>query len=517
MIIRKPYAFLIKHFKKIHLILLVLSAFVYYKNLQLSSFVTEFMSLGTYDSYNEPITRFVTGFAIISMLLISVGSIMLILLLRHKKKPWKLYVLPALEYIFMMVVFFSAKNFFDSYNGIIDQAGIRAVRDLLFISSVLQYPAMLIFLIRAVGMDLKKFNFKMDEEYLALNSEDREELEISIDFDKDSLKRTIKKFIRNASYVYTEHKLIVNTIIIVLSVAILYTGYKFVFVTNKSYRQGDSLTANSYTITIHDSYYSDKDYAGRVISDKSAFVVVNLTIKNNYQQREVDLQKFHIMNGVNDYITTAKTYEEEFQDYGEAYESVELKKDESINMIMIFKVSKELSKKRFVLYYQEFNGDKPHLRKIKLKLNDVSEIKKHDTITLGKEMKFVLENEEETITLDDYELLDTTEYSYRICYSSECSTKTGKYTAEKGYKILKIPFSSNNFEGKDMIDFSSKYGTINYINNKNKRSVLKIKNPFNKTYYGKYLYIKIPTEVSNSSSIELEYTIRNNRYVYKLR
>ena len=87
MIIRKPYAFLIKHFKKIHLILLVLSAFVYYKNLQLSSFVTEFMSLGTYDSYNEPITRFVTGFAIISMLLISVGSIMLILLLRHKKKP----------------------------------------------------------------------------------------------------------------------------------------------------------------------------------------------------------------------------------------------------------------------------------------------------------------------------------------------------------------------------------------------------------------------------------------------
>ena len=273
MIIRKPYAFLIKHFKKIHLILLVLSAFVYYKNLQLSSFVTEFMSLGTYDSYNEPITQFVTGFVIISMLLISVGSIMLILLLRHKKKPWKLYVLPALEYIFMMVVFFSAKNFFDSYNGIIDQAGIRAVRDFLFISSVLQYPAMLIFLIRAVGMDLKKFNFKMDEEYLALNSEDREELEISIDFDKDSLKRTIKKFIRNASYVYTEHKLIVSTIIIVLSVAILYTGYKFVFVTNKSYRQGDSLTANSYTITIHDSYYSDKDYAGRVISDKSAFVV----------------------------------------------------------------------------------------------------------------------------------------------------------------------------------------------------------------------------------------------------
>ena len=76
MIIRKPYAFLIKHFKKIHLILLVFSAFVYYKNLQLSSFVTEFVSLGTYDSYNEPITQFVTVFAIISMLLIQIKYLM---------------------------------------------------------------------------------------------------------------------------------------------------------------------------------------------------------------------------------------------------------------------------------------------------------------------------------------------------------------------------------------------------------------------------------------------------------
>ena len=517
MIIRKPYAFLIKHFKKIHILLLFLSAFVYYKNLQLSSFVTEFMSLGTYDSYNEPITRYVTFFAILSMILISVGSLLLILLLRHKKKPWKLYILPALEYIFMMIIFFSAKNYFDSYNGIIDQTGIRAIRDLLLISSVLQYPAIIVFLIRSIGIDLKKFNFKMDEEYLDLNSEDREELEINIDFDKDSIKRTIKKFARYARYSYTEHKLIVNTILITISVIALYNSYRFVFVTNKAYKEGDSLGSNGYTITVHDSYYSDKDYKGRVISEKSAFVVVNLTIKNNAESREVDLQKFHIMNGVNDYTTTAKTYEEEFQDYGKAYESIELKRDEIVNMIMIFKVSKELSKKRFVLYYQEFNGDTPHLRKIKLKINDVSEIKTNETLTLGNEMKFTLKNKEEEITFDDYELLDETEYSYRVCYSSDCTTKTEKYTAGKEYKILRIPFSSNDFEGKDMIDFSSKYGKIYYINNKNKRSVVDIKNPFNKTYYGKYLFIKIPIEVANSSSIELEYIIRNNKYVYKLR
>ena len=195
MIIRKPYAFLIKHFKKIHILLLVLSAFIYYKSLQLSSFISEFMQLETYDSYYEPITNYVSFLPILTMILISAGSIVLILLLHHKKKPWKLYILPAFEYIFMMIVFFSAKSFFDRYNGIIDSAGIRAVRDFLFIATVLQYPSMLLFLIRMIGVDLKKFNFQSDEEFLELNSEDREEFEINIEFDKDSIKRGTKNYL----------------------------------------------------------------------------------------------------------------------------------------------------------------------------------------------------------------------------------------------------------------------------------------------------------------------------------
>ena len=57
MIIRKPYAFLIKNFKKIHIFLLLLCCYIYYKNMQTRSFVSEFVQLGTYDAYNEPITR----------------------------------------------------------------------------------------------------------------------------------------------------------------------------------------------------------------------------------------------------------------------------------------------------------------------------------------------------------------------------------------------------------------------------------------------------------------------------
>ena len=116
-----------------------------------------------------------------------------------------------------------------------------------------------------------------------------------------------------------------------------------------------------------------------------------------------------------------------------------------------------------------------------------------------------------------YEILDKAEYTYRICTSSNCSTKYGNYIAPTGYKILKIPFSSNNFEGKDMIDFSTKYGTINYIDNEDNTTVVKFKNPFNRVYYGKYLYTKVPADIINAKSIEINYTIRNDKYTYKLR
>ena len=517
MIIRKPYAFLIKHFRKIHIFLLVLCGFIYYKNLQLSSFVNEFIKLGTYDSYAEPISNYVSSFSIISLVLMIIGSVVLLLLLKYKKKPWKLYLLPALEYIFILIIFLVTKNFFDSYTGGLESASIRAIRDLLFIETIFQYPTILIFLIRVFGVDLNKFNFKMDQEYLELNSEDREELEINFEFDKESLKRGTKRLIRNIGYVYQEHKLLIRTIIGILMVVLLYNSYKFVFVTNKSYKQGQSLNANGYTITINNSYYTDKDYTGNIVSEKSAFVILDLTIKNNVQKREIDLNKFHVMNGVANYITTAKTFETEFQDFGKAYESKELKRDESFNLIMIFKVDKELSPKRFVLYYQEFNNNEPHLRKIKLKLNDVSKIKKNKSMKLDDEFNFILKNKQETIIFDEYELIDNLDYSYRVCTSANCSTYTGKYAAKEGQKILKISFASNNFEGKDMIDFSTKYGKINYINKDSKKSTVEIKNPLNKTYYGKYLYVSVPAEVADSKSIELEYVIRNNRYVYKLR
>lgn len=517
MIIKKPYAFLIKHFKKVHIFLLALCCFIYYINSKTMTFINEFMQLGSYDSYSEPITKYLSPLTFLVLIALIGISICLLMLLKKKEKPWKLYLVPVIGYVLMMIVYLMFVGFFDTYDGNLEQAVFRTYKDLLSIVTIIQFPSMFIFLMRIICLDINKFNFKVDEEYLELSNDDKDELEINIDFDPRSIKRNSKKLLRNMNYVYQEHKLIFNCVFAVIFLILLKNTYNYIFVTNKAYSMGDTFYADGYEITLKNSYYTDKDYNGKVISKHSHFVVVDLSIKNLSKARDLDLNLFHVMNGVNDYTYTAKTFGTEFQDYGETYKTKKLKNNESLDMILVFKVDSKLSKRRFVLYYQELNNGNIHLRKIKLNLNDVSEIKENKKIYLGDEFTFKVKNKKETIIFDSLNILETTEYTYRICNTSECNNLVGIYTAPKGYKIMKLGFASETYEGKDMIDFSSKYGKINYIDNKNKVKSVEIKNPLGKTYYGKYLYVKVPEELETSTSIEIEYIIRNNKYVYKVR
>ena len=82
MIIRKPYAFLIKNFKKIHIFLLILSLYVLYQIINVSVFVNEFMRLGTYDFFKDPITNHITWYLTLSIFLLIIGSSAILFLSR---------------------------------------------------------------------------------------------------------------------------------------------------------------------------------------------------------------------------------------------------------------------------------------------------------------------------------------------------------------------------------------------------------------------------------------------------
>ena len=269
------------------------------------------------------------------------------------------------------------KSFFSGYSNEIATTDLRFSRDLLLIFSITQIPAIFIFFMRVFGLDFKKFNFNSDQEFLELSEADREEVEIGLNFDKNTFLRFYRRTLRNLNYFYLEHKTICRILIVFIVVFLGFQSYKFIFVTNKSYKEGDFYSSNGYTIQIKDSYFTDKDFHGEVISEKSNFVIVSLRIQNHDAPRTIYFENLHLKNGTDDYVTTRKTYSNEFQDLGVTYNSSKkIKRDEVLDLIVVYKVNKKAKKNRFSLFYQE-NGGK--LRKIKLNVKDISEIQ--DTVS----------------------------------------------------------------------------------------------------------------------------------------
>lgn len=518
MIVRKPYAFLIKNFKKIHIFMLILCAYIYYKTITLSSFIREFIELFSYDSYNEPISKYTGFFPTLCLLLLIAASIALIILLKHKNKPWKTYLILAIEYTALLIAFSFTASYFNSYSGSIETTGIRALRDIVFILTVPQYAVFIILGIRILGIDLNKFDFKSDAEYLELSESDREEIEISINLDKDSVKRTYRKLKRNLGYFYKEHRLAVNTVFLILLAIIIYKSYVLIFITNKSYKQGDIINTNGYSLKINNSYYTDKDYKGSTVVKDNSFVILDVTIKNNAQRRKVNFNRFHVMNRTSNHSPTNKTYETSFKDLGSTIEDLTLSTGEERNLLLIYKVSSKEEKNRFVLYYQELNGNNKHLRKIKLKLTDLSKIKTNKEVELGDVMNINTPTMDEEFIFDEMTITDVVSYSKNTCDENLCQVKEYQSSLKKGYKVLKLEFASNDFSGKDMIDFLSDYGKISYIDNSKTSKGLKITNALDTVnYYGKYIYLKVPDNIINAKEIKIIITARNNKYIYKLK
>ena len=514
MIIRKPYAFLIRNFKKIHIFLLVLSLFVVYKLFDVSNFVSEFMRFGTYDLYLDPVTNHISFFLQLAVFLIFLGSLSILILLRYKNKQWKMYLIPVLEYLILFFVLNMIKSFFNGYTNDVETTDLRLSRDLLLMFSIAQIPAIITFIIRVFGLDRKKFNFNTDQEFLELSEKDREEVEINIDIDKDSLIRTYRKLKRNIGYFYTEHRIICTTMSVIFIIILAFSSYRHFFISNKSYKEGELYSANGYTIKVNGAYFTDKDYKGDIISKKSNFVIVSLDVKNNSEPRTIEIENFHIRNGTSDFTSTRKTYEKEFVDLGETYSRVkELKRDEKTSFIIVYKVDKKLDKDRFVMYYQEDNGV---LRKIKINIKDLSKMEKPKNLKLEDDLQVDILSNPDTISFDSMEIINSDTYTIRDCTSEDCSSDDKELRTDGTYKILKLDFGSGIYDATKMVTFLNRYGKIVYEDRDKDKKEVKITSAINRKYYGKRVFLKIPTEITDSTEIILNLKIRNKEYNYKL-
>ena len=510
MILRKPYALLIQYFQRIHLVLILLSAYIFYKIITLRDFVANFLETESYNAYYEPISDYINPLLLITIIAVVIVSIVLVVLLRYKKKPWKIYLLPILEYTFMFGILLYVRSYFTGYTELSTITPIMAGRDLLNIIYLPQYVIFIIFGIRFLGIDLKKFGFKEDEEYLDIKEEDREEFEVNIEFDKDKITRNFKKFIRHAKYVYYEHRLVCNTIIIILFVSI--TGYTYYYfgILHRTYQEGNTFSANYYDITVNSSYLTNKDSRGTVISDKQNYLVINVTVKNEASKRGINLDRFRIMNKNNEFHYVTREYEN-FADLGNAYNNKDLDTGDETTFILVYKIPKDLDSSKFVLYYPDVSN-KVLLKKIKLNVQDVSDVKTVQEVNINETMKFPIGD---NLTITNVNLTNSTTYGAYSCSGSSCGPRDLTLSVSSG-KILELSFTSNSFTGESFVDFSSIYAKINYKNTNGENKQILTDSLVSLDYFGNYAYFRIPDDIDVSSKVSLEFTFRNKRYVYNL-
>ena len=520
MVFRKPYAFFIKNFRRIHFILIILCGFIYSRTLQLSTFNKDFITYLSYDPYFEPISKYLSIILYLAVIITIIGFLSIMIVLKRKDKPWKLYLIPVIEYIVLLIIYFYLGNFYNNYDGSFATTTIRALDNFLSIATVPQYVVFLILIIRVIGLDLKNFNFGADEEFLELDQDDREEFEISINFDKHAIKRNIKMVIRNLNYVYQEHKFICNVIVGIFIAITVYKTYYYFGVSHKTIKEDKFFNVNNYSMMINESFYTNKDKKGNILEKNSAFVILNITVINNGISRKFDGNDFHIVNGSSNYTYQGNTYSDDFSDIGDSFPTGKMKNGEKRNFALIFKVDKKLDYKKFVLYYQEYKGNISYLRKIKLNLNDVSKITTNSPITVGKELKIINPDKtEEEFTFESVEFRDSASYNIETCnQNDECSITAKEVTAPVNNKILYIEFTSPDYEGTDLAKFTTNYGKIIYTDNDGfAKEIIPTSVLANKDYLGKILYIKVPSNIESAKTIEFIYTVRNKKYSYKLR
>ena len=90
--------------------------------------------------------------------------------------------------------------------------------------------------------------------------------------------------------------------------------------------------------------------------------------------------------------------------------------------------------------------------------------------------------------------------------------------ASDRYDCPRLEFTSQDYEGVQLAKFTSNYGKIIYTSSDGfSKEVVPTSVLANRDYLGKMLYIKVPNEIESAKTIDFIYTVRNNKYSYKIR
>lgn len=524
MVLRKPYRFLIKHFRFIHLILAIMSASLLMSTNNLIKFFNGYLNnsetligSGTSDEYFTPIM-------VLLCLGILVGSAIILFIMKMKDKPIKFYIVNIISYLIILAIYFYDKSVIGRLElSTLDIRTIKLSSDLTFICFLVQTLSTIILFVRAVGFNIRKFDFEQDLKF-DIDEKDNEEFEFNVEFDKNKYRRKLNKKIRDFKYSYHENKFLINVVILLILVIIGLLIFLNKKVLHKVYTQNTAINTSEYTYIVTNSYMVNTSYNNKKLTDNN-LVVVRFKVRTSLSNiKKFETARVLLYVGKVRFNPTTK-YKDDLVDLGITYTDNKIGNEFS-EYILVFEIPKKYNSKKKTLVYSD-----PYTKNYKVQLS-TKKIKQNSKVTakLNQTMKFdtqIIKNIE--FNISSFMIDNKMKASYNFCETKTDCYNSYEYitpTLSDNYTktILKID-STINFNNQkitgfnDLSDFIETLGTIRYtINNEEKEMSTKIKEviPAKSKKEGTY-YFEIYDEIKHASKISLVFKIRNSEYEYVLK
>lgn len=509
MIIRKPYAFLIKNFRLISFIILLLSSFIFYRTTIAYDFFNEYATTRQFIESTTLTSDTIPFSIIVFSVILIIACISIAILFKKKDKPTLFYYISIIYYFLFIVICIISREIIGEivYDGI-DPRIARLIRDIWFIGMILQVPVIAVSLVRTLGFDIKKFNFGEDLQELKISEDDNEEIEVSTRFDADKVKMRAAMQKEELKSFFHENKFIIILILVLLVVVIPTTFVARSIVLNKRYKINEVIDLKKFNLKITGAYVTKKDYKGNTLfKGDNSYLIVSFNIQNfKEEKRGINLNNLRLE--VNEKIYIPKTtYYESFKDIGKGYTDYKIGK-ESRNYIAIYVINDKDLESEMVIRY----ADKLTVKDEKVNAKYYRTIIDVKNIDINRTKVNRKINEELVI---DYNAFDAKykvlNYELKEDFSYQVDGKTSYIINKMGYVLaLDYEFISDSISFANFIN--------NYVTIKYKYNNCYYKEKINVLLYGENkIYFAVTESMKDSSEINMIINVRNTEYVYKIK
>lgn len=514
MILRKPYAFFIRYFKIIHVLISISIGYLIYQTSLLLSFFSEYLNSTVSVVGQELVSNLFSNILFIIPIVVVALSLIILTVMFRKNKPYKFYIINTFLFIVIFVLFVYSKSVLESMeSAILNIRVVKLTHDLLVLTMMAESITFLFFFTRGIGLNFKKFDFSSDLNKLSISDSDKEEIEVNISFDVNEKRRNLRRNLRNIKYKYIENRFKINIGICAFIIILCFGIYYFGFYIKNNIKEGTLITSNGVNYTVNGSYL--------LKIDNKNLLVIDIDLSSYLKDKTIYLKDM-ILDIENYRITNTSKYCDKLSDIGVCYNQNTLTGNFE-NYIIVYEIPDIYVKSKMILEYVTLSENK----KVDLNPTTLNDNKKEYNYKIGDTLSFTEKSLKAiNFNITSIELQKNIKLQYEYC--------TKKNTCVTSYEIIKpsidtnfdksvlkldIEYNSENNAYNSFYDLLSRYAHIEYYINGN---MYKQNNLFEqisslKAPSKNVVYIGVNSNIEASEKINIVFELRNNRYVYLIR